>query len=253
VAVAFLISVASALLASTSLKTPVWSTLLSAVPFVAVGATAWLTHGSEASARIVTRSIFAAGAIAGCLIVAALLIVSVRDQISDAEQAAAREAKFAEENAAFDAAQFRAVPKDAALWQLYPYMTSPNPEVRKECRERMANRPDLDGELSRNLGNGWAEYTVSYIADIHPSPSAGLAPSYAQFLDAQLVSWRKRLTGDPNPGKWQTNLSPYVRAAERIQRAGGDLRPQLKAWHTYLSTVPGMQTLAAQVWTLSRS
>ncbi len=140
---------------------------------------------------------------------------------------------------------YRALPADAPLSSHLRYAWSRNGDVQKECRQRVAGWPGLDDALIELLGQE-SEDAVSYVALVQEAPSARLAPAWGAMLDRQLKRWDVRFR-DENAGKWEPNLRPYFDGARKIQRSGGDLRSQLRAWYEPLSRGKGLEGLAAEV------
>jgi hypothetical protein len=69
------------------------------------------------------------------------------------------------------------------------------------------------------------------------------------MMERELKRW-SRLASDEHAGTWEMNLRPYFEGAAKIQKAGGDLRPQLRAWQGLLKTCQGLGGLTAYVETL---
>jgi hypothetical protein len=224
---------------------PWWSHICALLPFLVIAAAAATLHSS--SARTAVAGILGVLAVTGWIVTAGGFGAYVRSSMQEAEQRAQLEQQRETERSQEDLAAFRTLASDASVRQLVAYAYSPNDAVQKEARGRIAARPNLDEELSAMLLAGAGDNAASYIAHIHPAPSAKLAPAFASFLEAELPGWQSRLTGSPNPGSWQPNISSFFDGADRIQKAGGDLRPQLKQWHDYLKTVSGMNGMVMHI------
>jgi len=221
------------------------SPLCAAVPLVVVGAAIVMAH--TAAGRNIVASVLGVVAVAGWLVMIIGFGVYVKDSVQVANQRAQEERAREEERSRSDLAEFRALGADAPLRQLMEYTYSPNDAVQKEARVVISARPNLEDELIAMLRDGAGDSAASYIARVHPAPSSKLAPAFASFLESELPGWQSRLMGSPNPGMWQPNISSFFYAADRIQKAGGDLRPQLKQWHDYLKTVSGMNGMTMHI------
>ena len=105
------------------------------------------------------------------------------------EQSQLAESKIAHEQEVQDqrGAEFRALGKDAPLWNYFGYMYISNEELRKECHEIIAGRADRDEKLVEYLGNEiLASDATRYIAEFHPAPGPALAPAFAKRSDLEL-------------------------------------------------------------------
>lgn len=222
-----------------------WSRLCAGVPFLVIAATLALLHTDFA--KTASAGVLALVAVVGWVVIAGGFAAYVKDSAQEANQRAQAESAREAERSRSDLAEFQALSSDAPVWKLLDYTHSPNETVQKEARELVAARPNLDDELIAMLREGAGERAASYIARLHAAPPSKLAPAFASFLEGELPGWQSRLMGSPNPGMWQPNISSYFDAADRIQKAGGDLRPQLKQWHDYLKTVSGMNGMAMHI------
>lgn len=167
------------------------------------------------------------------------------------EQSRLAESKIAHEQEVQDQreAEFRALGKDAPLWNYFGYMYISNEELRKECHEIIATRADRDKKLVEYLGNEiLASDATRYIAEFHPAPGPALAPAFAKRSDLVLSR-----IGEVNPDSNQlserssSDIQDIIRAASRIQKGGGDLTTQMRGWRTYLKRFKNTGELMAQV------
>jgi hypothetical protein len=70
-------------------------------------------------------------------------------------------------------AEFRAPGKEAPLWKYFGCMYNSNAEIRKECHENIATRPDRDARLIEYLDSEvLATDATRYIGEFHPAPLA---------------------------------------------------------------------------------
>lgn len=185
------------------------------------------------------------GGVAGWVQIAVWLTEYTNKQSQLAESKIAHEQEFQDQQAA----AFRALGKDAPLWNYFGYMYISNEELRKECHEIIAERADRDEQLVEYLGNEiLASDATRYIADFHPAPGPALAPAFAQRSDLVLSS-----IGEVNPGSNQlsdrsySDIEDIVRAATRIQKGGGDLTMQMQAWRVYLKRFKNTGELVAAI------
>jgi hypothetical protein len=221
------------------------SHLCTVIPYLVIAAcfaTLHINAGRSLSAGFVGLL-----AVAGWVAMAGGLVMQMSSSIKEAETRATAERLAEELRAKEDLEEFRQLSAGASLAKLLQYTYSPNATVQKEAREMIASNPRLDDELIAMLRMGSGEDASSYIARLHPAPTAKLAPAFASFLERELPGWKSRLMGAPNPGIWQPNISSYFDGADRIQKAGGDLRPQLRQWHDYLKGVSGMSGMAMHI------
>jgi hypothetical protein len=167
------------------------------------------------------------------------------------EQSQLAESKIAHEREVQDEreAAFRALGKDAPLWNYFGYMYISNEELRKECHEIMAGRADRDEKLVEYLGNEiLASDATRYIAEFHPAPGPALAPAFAKRSDLELSR-----IGEVNPDsnrlseRSYSDIQDIIRAASRIQKGGGDLTTQMQGWRTYLKRFKNTGELTAEI------
>ena len=146
-------------------------------------------------------------------------------------------------------AAFRALGKDAPLWNYLGYMYISNEELRKECHAIIAGRAERDEKLVEYLGNETlASDATRYIGEFHPAPGPALAPAFARRSDLVLSR-----IGEVNPDSNQISERSYadiqdiIHAATRIQKGGGDLTPQMERWRSYLKRFKNTGKLVTQI------
>ena len=110
----------------------------------------------------------------------------VRQEMRQAEFAAGQERHREEARSAEDVVQFRNRPADAPIATVFHFMFSANETVKREYRERLVKWPSLDDELTAKLNHGDSKWVARFIGEVHPSPSAKLAPPFARYLDKGL-------------------------------------------------------------------
>jgi hypothetical protein len=222
------------------------------LPFAILACCFWAVHGlgTPAAARagtFTTAAVLGASSLFGWGVVGNGIVDHIRSEMRQSQQRIDEQRIRDEARAMEDVEKFQALPADAAIAQVLPFLFSPNEAVKKECRERLAKWPNLDDELIVTLNGGQGEWAAYYIGQAHPSPSAKLAPAFGQFLDKGLEEWRSTLLNDQYAAKWEPNLSKYVEASRRIQKGGGDLRAHLKPWYDVLSKAPGLGGMAMEI------
>lgn len=230
-------------------KSRTWAQLAT-VAILAAGLTlcgAAVAGPVPAAVRAASGGVLALPALAGWLIIAAMVVQSQRNALLAMEAEAARDDEFRKGQIAFDAGEWAKLPADAGLWQLIIYTHSFNEEVQRECRARIAARPALQEDMIALLGTGWAEHAVRYLRDAYPLPFAPLAPAFAAFLDKEREHWRSQLEGQANAGTWEANLRGHFEVARKIVKGGGDLRAPLEGWQALLKASPGLGGLE---WTV---
>jgi hypothetical protein len=134
------------------------------------------------------------------------------------------------------AKEFLALGPDAPLWNYFGYMYMSDETLRRECRDIIAHRPDLNQQLIAYLGNPvLAESVRNYIADVAENPSAELAPAFAAYSDSTLKDYREVLRGQSDvTDRARHDIGGILTACNRLQHAGADLKPQASAWRDYL-------------------
>jgi hypothetical protein len=194
--------------------------------FVAVNA------APSTTSRMAIIATLGLGGLAGWLQMAVWLSEYSSEQAQLEESRIRHDQEFQEQQ---DAA-FRALGKDAPLWNYLGYMYISNEELRKECHEIIAGRADRDAKLIEYLGNETlASEATRYIGEFHPAPGPTLAPAFARRSDLVLSR-----IGEVNPDSNQISERSYadiqdiIRAATRIQNGGGDLTSQMERWRSYL-------------------
>lgn len=229
-----------------------WHELAGLFPFLLLGACLWAVHGFE---DVIPRTAGRAGAGAILGLAAAFgwglmlfgFVQYVRREARIAEERAASIQAEENERSAQDLASFRALPSDAALPALLEYTYSASATIQKEARDRMAARPRLEDELIEGLTANWADSAVSYIANVLPKASPRMAPGMAQVLEKQLEQWRSTFENDPYANTWVPNVSSYIEAADKVQMAGGDLKPQVQAWYDLVRKGKGLEGFAMRI------
>jgi len=142
--------------------------------------------------------------------------------------------------------EFRALSPEAPLWHYFRFLYLVDPGLRAQCREVVARRPDLIQQLIEYLGNPmFADEAVNYIGDVAEHPSAELAPALGKHMSAILEEYRELLKGESRfSDRGRETASSLLAAAARVQKSGGDLRPQTTAWRDYLSKFSNASDLA---------
>jgi hypothetical protein len=206
--------------------------------FVAVNSTPSVT------ARTVIGVTLGLGSVAGWL----QIIVWLNEYSSEQAQLAQSKVAHAQEFQDQQAAEFRALGKDAPLWNYLGYMYIPNEELRKECHEIIANRADRDEKLIEYLGNEvMASAATRYIGEFHPAPGPVLAPAFAQQSDLVLSQIGEVNDSDQLSERSYSDIQDIIRAATKIQKGGGDLKPQLEKWKSYLKRFKNTSELVTEI------
>lgn len=166
----------------------------------------------------------------------------------DLERSALAEQKAREQEEQYeqrDVAEYANLDDSAPLQALLRFTWSRNEQVRSRARPRVSNLPQLDDRLIELLDQG-SEDAISYVANVYEHPPAGLAPAWGRMLERELKTWNS-LQYDEHAGTWENNLRGFFVGAQKIQNAGGSLRPELAAWHQHLQKCKGLGNLAAFV------
>ncbi|MCC6738412.1 MAG: hypothetical protein IT452_05155 [Planctomycetia bacterium] len=200
-----------------------------------------------AALRAVCGGVLALPALAGWLMIAAMVVQAQRNAIRKMEADMQADDEFRKGQIAFDAGEWAKLPADAGLWQMIIYTHSFNEDVQRECRARIAARPALQEDMIKLLGTGWAEHAIRYLRDAYPLPFAPLAPAFGAFLEKELERWRGQLEGQANAGTWGANISGHFEVAAKIVKDGGDLKAPLEKWRALLRASPGLGGLEWRV------
>ncbi len=213
--------------------------LLLAGCFVAVNA----VPSIAAKAAIVAT--LGLGGAAGWLQVAAWLVEYSAGQNQLTESRIANEQEF--QKRLND--EFRALGKEAPLWQYLGYMYISNEELRKECHEIIAGRADRDAKLVEYLGSETvAGAAIRYIGEFHPAPGPALAGAFARRSDLVLSRISEVDAGsDQISERSYADIRDILRAGIRIHKGGGDLTPQMEGWRSYLMRFKNTAELVAEI------
>lgn len=221
--------------------------LLEAVPYLVLAGCAAALHHSGVG-RPAAAAILGLAALAGWGVTATGLLLSVKGSIErsaeQAQQVEARELRYEQE----ELAEYAKLGADPPLSQLLGFTRARNSGLRSEVCGRVSGRATLDDDLI-SLLDADNQNAIDYIAFVYEKPPARLAPAWGRMLELKLREWDS-LQYDEYAGKWEPNLSAYFEGAMKIQRAGGDLRLQLRVWHAHLQKSKGLENLAAFVGTL---
>ncbi len=185
------------------------------------------------------------GGVAGWLQVAVWLSEYSAESARVAESKIAHEQEWQESREA----GFRALGKEAPLWNYFGYMYISNDALRKECHEIMASRADRDASLVEYLSNEvLASDATRYIGEFHPAPGPALAPAFARRSDLILSRIPEvNAESDQLSERSYADIQDIIRAATRIHKAGGNLTPQLAGWRSYLKRFKNTAGLVAEI------
>jgi hypothetical protein len=155
------------------------------------------------------------------------------------------EQELQEQDKREEIARFEKVGEDASLPILLGFMFSQNDQIRAMARRKIADFPSLDEHLIELLDNK-SEDVIAYIGKVYEAPPKELAPAYGRMLERKLKSM-EFIQYEEHAGNRELNLKEYFDGAQKLQQAGGDLRPQLRSWHELLLKCKGLDRLAASV------
>jgi len=212
--------------------------------FLIIGCLVAVNAAPSVAAKSAIAATLGLGGIAGWIQVLAWLSEYSTEQTQLEESRIAHEQEVKDQQVA----AFRALGKDAQLWNYFGYMYNSNAEVQKECHEIIANRADRDDKLIEYLGNEiLASDATRYIAEFHPRPGAVLAPAFARRSDLVLSRIGEVNDSDQLSERSYSDIHDIIRAAARIHKGGGDLTPQLQQWRTYLKHFKNTRELLAEL------
>lgn len=140
---------------------------------------------------------------------------------------------FQVRQAAFQAGEYAKLPANPELWQLLRYSRSLSPEVKQDCRARIAQRNNLIHELEAVLDGEGADQALDYLCEDCPFSYEPLAPAVRRLLDREHQHWQEVL-GRGSPGSWTGNVLRILEVAIRVHRDGGDLGEPLQRWRALL-------------------
>ncbi len=261
--IGFMVGVGTPLFDSFNRRDSAWDYLIATIPFVTLVGCFWAVSGLEPivparAGKILASAILGLTSTGGWGLIGYAFVSHMNSQMQAADQQMTKDRAEDEARTAREVAEFRALPADAPLIELFSFEFASNEAVQREARQRIAARPDLDGEIIAILSDekhGVTDLlrTVSYIANIHPAPSARLAPAYAKVLERAYKYWESTMKYDEYASKAEPEVRLFLRAAERVQKAGGDLRPQLRAWRDLVKSARGLGGLAAYLKSIANA
>ena len=197
------------------------------------------------AARAIIIATLGVGGAAGWMQAAAWIIHHFEAREQAVESGIAHDREFQEQREA----EFRALGKDAPLWNYFGYMYNSNPAISKECLDIIAARSDRDARLIEYLDSEiLASDATRYIGEFHPAPGPALAPAFARRSDRVLAQISDLEPGaNPLGERSYADVRDVLRAAVRIQSAGGNLAPQLESWRRYLIRFRNTADLVAPI------
>lgn len=163
-----------------------------------------------------------------------------------------QEKEYEVSQTAYELAEWQKLPIAPELWQLIQFTHSRHPEVRAQCRARIAALPDLSGEMQALLGTGWAEHALGFLRDGYPISRAPLTAAFAKVLEDGCEKWKTTLDTAPQPGTWYCNVAYFVDVAEKLTADGGDVSAGMAAWAELLEGKRGLEPLAQRAASLAR-
>ena len=259
----FMVGVGAPLFDSFNRHDSGWDYVIATIPFVTLVGCFWAVSGLEPmvparAGKILASAILGLTSAGGWGLTGYAFVTHLKREMLAADRHYAKDRVEQEARTARQTAEFRALPADAPLIELFGFEFAANEEVQREARQRIAARPDLDGEIIAILSDekyGVTDllWTVSYIANIHPAPPARLAPAYAKVLERAYKYWESTMKYDDYASKAEPEVLLFLRGAERVQKAGGDLRPQLRAWRDLVKSARGPGGLAAYLKSIANA
>jgi hypothetical protein len=238
--------IALAALPALGLELP-WRPLHKGLGVAAVAAVALLVNGTEsgtgrslAGAAAMTLGILSLG---GYSLVASMAWEHHKNAFAAVQADRERMTAFEERQAAWQLAEWAKLPPEPELWQCIQFTHAFHPAVRRACHERIAAIPDLDQQMQRLLGSGWAEHALAYIEQYYPRSRASLAGAMADFMDHKLPEWQSTLATAQIPSSYFGNLASVLQAAAAIAGDGGDLSRACNDWVPLLKGKAGLEPL----------
>jgi hypothetical protein len=193
-------------------------------------------------ARIAAALILGLTAMSGFGLSAKTIARQLRQEMAASEEQAATDATERQERASREAAEFHALPQDAPLTAYIDFEFSADPQVERSAREKIANWPHLDDELSAILSSDTSGFmsqigAITYIAEIHTAPPSRLAPAYAHLLDRAYQYWESTLRY--NDVRRQVRTGAEFADARGGADSAGWRRPQTTTAHVVRATEAG--------------
>jgi hypothetical protein len=235
--IGFLIAAAVALGYAMDKPDAWWQGLVGVTPWIMLaGCFLALNPGSAPGAlpKILMAATLGTTAVAGWVLTAAGAVHYVKQQDVIEQSKVENASRYEQEHAD----EFRALGTDAPLWNYFGYMYLSDEALRRQCRDIIAHRPDLNARLIEYLGSDMlSEPAASYIGAIAENPSAELGPAFARYMQTKLEGYREVLRNEKEfSDRGEQVVTPMFAAAARLQKAGADLKPQITAWRDYLHT-----------------
>ena len=251
--VGFLIAASAALMAAFGRRHSPADFLFAALPFVILAPCFQVVNAAAFSRwRVPALAVLGLASLCGWGLAARAFVVREIHEMESADAQASKDRAQHDARAVQVLAEYRMLPPDAPLKTIIEFEFAADQTVQNEARARIAAWPNLDDEIARILVDERnsvtsLQWTISYIAELHASPSARLAPAYARLLDRAYHYWESTMRNDEYAAKYEFELRSLFTAAGRIQKAGGDLRPQLEAWRDLLKQARGLGGVASYV------
>ncbi len=249
-AAGILVALSVAFLGTLDGKEDVLTRALGATPYLILFGCLVLIHRAQlpAVAAWIPTILLGVAALAGAGVIGFTAAASVKSSFEQSAERSQKEQASETEFERQEVAEYEALPADAPLASLLRLTWSRNAKVKALARQRVAQGAGLDDAPNDLLVAG-NEDVIHYVSFVYEKPSAKLAKGWAAMLERQRKAWDV-LQYDEHAGKWEPNLSAYFEGAEKLQRAGGDLKPQLRSWYELLSKSKGLGNVAAFVKTL---
>jgi hypothetical protein len=156
--VGFMVGVGTPLFDSFNRRDSAWDYPIATIPFITLVGCFWAVSGLEPmvparAGKILASAILGLTSAGGWGLIGFAFVAHMKSEAQAAEEQYAKDHAEAEALTAREVAEFRALPADTPLMELFHFEFATNEEVQREARQRIAARPDLDGEIIAMLSD----------------------------------------------------------------------------------------------------
>ena len=223
--------------------------LLIAIPLLILAGCAGIVHHSvfpdPKPVNLVAAILLAGAGLVGWGLTGTGLLLHMKNDLERSARQEQKEKEQEDQREQQEIAEYAKLDDSAPLNALLRFTWSQGAQAQRQARERVSRIPDLDDKLIELLDQD-CEEAISYIAAVYEDPPAKLGPAWGRMLERALKNW-DALRYEERDITWENNLRNYFVGVQKIQLAGGPLRPELLAWHEHLQRCKGLGYLTVFV------
>ncbi len=245
--VGMLVLFGTALFASLDAHNRIWPQLMAAVPYLILAGCFAIALGKW---KWLAASTLGAAALAGWVLILIGITMSVRQSAAESAARVAEEAQREQGYEAEEVTEYRSLPADVPLGRVLRFTWSRNAAVKEEARRRVAEWPGRTEELVR-LVDASSEMAIDYLALPDSQVTAELGPAWGRMMERRCESMQF-MQYEEDASRRSSDLRRLFDGAEKIQRAGGDLKAPLRCWVELLKKSKHSGGMTAQVERLLR-